>query len=188
MCGIEPAAAYDKENVDMSSTLLEIELPSEAIAVQVSKRGILMRGIFELIGKGGGIDELLESTAAMSEEQKNLIVNAPTWSMCVEAFGRKYTRTEQELIRGRFFRLLNFTGTVRLGDPSVSLWVCAEFGLSLGMSRQQDCKAMYFMRQIGSSSRSSLVGLHALKNRPFLGPTSTDAELSLLMANQVRDV
>jgi tRNA (guanine10-N2)-methyltransferase len=188
MCGVEPASAYDKAVVDMSSVLLEIELPSAAIAVQVSKRGILLRGIFELIGKGSGLEEVLKSTATISEERKDLIANAPTWSMCVEAFGRKYTRAEQEELRGHFFRLLDFKGTVQLGDPAVSLWVCAEYGLSLGMSRalvEQDCKAIYFMREVGLSSRNSLVGLHALKHRPFLGPTSTDAELSLLMANQV---
>jgi tRNA (guanine10-N2)-methyltransferase len=70
-------------------------------------------------------------------------------------------------------------------NPDVRFWIIDSIGGfdPLGLPPLQD-RIVFFGREIGCSERSAL-GKYDLKKRRYIGPTSMDAEISFLMANQV---
>lgn len=72
-------------------------------------------------------------------------------------------------------------------NPDVRFWIIDSLGGydPLGLPPLQD-RIIFFGRGIGDSERGVL-GKYDLKKRRYIGPTSMDAEISFLMANQVGD-
>lgn len=97
------------------------------------------------------------------------------------AFGSTLTEPEQEIRRRRFSHL-PLLGPIRLRAPDTQLVILEHYG-----ARPEDTagppKRLYFLRELGRGQRR-LVHRFTLKERKYLGPTSMDTELSLIMANQ----
>eukprot|EP00978_Attheya_sp_CCMP212_P048431 scaffold519619_cov71-Attheya_sp.AAC.1 len=124
-----------------------------------------------------------------------------TWKSSIHTLGSKYTREEQDEMRSNF-RFLSFRGKVQMKDPDDEYLLIREleldsmggpvyprFGLNRKMIPENDARppiGAYFGRVLGgtrSTKGRGGVQQYSLKNRPYLGPTSMDAELSLVMTN-----
>jgi tRNA (guanine10-N2)-methyltransferase len=133
--------------------------------------------------------------------------NERTWSMLVHTLGCTYTIDEQNAMRSKF-AFLNFPGRVQMKDPDDVYLYIREVELDnqggavyprhsgVGVRKQiipeNDARpplACYFGRVLGNNGlgrdwrKSNQIEQYSLKKRSYLGPTSMDSELSLIMTN-----
>jgi len=127
------------------------------------------------------------------------------WKITVHTLGSTYTREEHNDMRSKF-SFLDFPGRVQMKDPDDEYLFIREVELDAqggavyprhsGVNREiipeNDARpplACYFGRVLGNSSLgrnwrgSNRIEKYSLKKRAYLGPTSMDAELSLIMTN-----
>mmetsp|Transcript_36727 Transcript_36727/g.54877 ORF Transcript_36727/g.54877 Transcript_36727/m.54877 type:complete len:598 (-) Transcript_36727:93-1886(-) len=123
-----------------------------------------------------------------------------SWKMTVHTLGSRYTREEQNEMRLKF-SALTFPGPVKMENPSNEFIIIREIeldqtgspvyprhGLNKVLIPENDARpplAVYFGRILGGARnwRGGRMEKYSLKNRVYLGPTSMDSELSLIMTN-----
>lgn len=98
-----------------------------------------------------------------------------SFKFLVKSYGRAYSPSEQvEIINS--FSYSDLSGPIRMKDPEVIFGVFVD--------RSEDGKErFYFGRYVGKSLRGKHIDAMDLKKREYLGTTSMDAELSLIMSN-----
>ena len=127
--------------------------------------------------------------------------------MVVHTLGCTYTLDEQNAMRSKF-AFLGFPGRVQMKDPDDVYLFIREFKLDgqggavyprhsgIGIRKQiipenypRPPLACYFGRVLGNNGlgrdwrKSNHMEQYSLKKRSYLGPTSMDSELSLIMTN-----
>lgn len=133
--------------------------------------------------------------------QKRLKDPQRSWKMTIHTLGCTFTRDHQDGIRRKLLSALTATqepllpaGPVKMSNPDDEFLVIREVRLNrLGSPDTSPATplAVYFGRILGEGRdwRMKGKGLHHnldLKKRKYLGPTSMDAELSLVMTNLAR--
>ena len=136
-----------------------------------------------------------------------------TWKLTIHTLGCTYNRQQQEVMRQPLVRILNLPGPVKMKQPTHEFVLIREGMLneprsttassstSLSQSSttssvpddaiippgaEEDALSYYFGRSLcGPRAIKGRADLKTftLKNRAYLGPTSMDAELSLVLAN-----
>eukprot|EP00941_MAST-03F_sp_MAST-3F-sp1_P001432 g1432.t1 len=157
------------------------------LAKKVSKRMILVRSIYELWSFGSDLASLIKNLPSLdSSVIRPFLGKEHSWSFTVERFGSKISSTEQQGIRQQFVQHLPFQGVVDLKDPSQQYFYMEDYGNEPGENGEHGTtlRAAYLGRLLGVSNRAPLLQKYDLTKRTFLGPTSCDAELAFLMANQ----
>eukprot|EP00536_Pseudo-nitzschia_multiseries_P012893 jgi/Psemu1/209881/e_gw1.514.22.1 len=132
------------------------------------------------------------------------------WKFTIHTLGTKFRREEQDAMRQTFRKTLDcIEGPVRLKDPTAQEFLLIREieldGNGSPLNRNSndnsndnskagrkkefctDAIAYYFGRVLGGRTRSSDgsrgIDHYSLKSRPYLGPTSMDAELSFVMTS-----
>lgn len=128
-----------------------------------------------------------------------------SWKITVHTLGSSYTREEHNDMRSKF-SFLDFPGKVQMKDTDDEYLFIREVeldsqgnaiyprhsGVNRDIIMENDARpslACYFGRVLGSSSLgrnwrgSNRIEQYSLKKRKYLGPTSMDSELSLIMTN-----
>ena len=175
---------------------LACTFPSVGAAIAVCGRLVLLRALLDVWGEGATYDEAVAACAALPPARKAPFGDC-SFKVSVSAYGKKFDRAAQ-VARMERFADVGLQGRVEMRTPSCLFWVLEEHELALGPGTGKGrgggassvmapddgstLRRVYFARQIGSSSRE-MVGVLDLKKRRYLGPTSMDAELSLVMAN-----
>lgn len=186
MNGLEdPSVVYDLKDYRHDLPYLKIRLPSDKVAASVVDRGILIKSVMHLWGEGSTYEEAAAETMKLPSD-----VTAPhmapdaSWAVFVGAYGKSLSLDDQEASR-RFFRHLDFKGPVKCANPDSIFWVLEEHAPGKDGLVPPDSapSRIYFSREVCKSSGRGLVARCDLKKRAYLGPTSMDCELSLVMAN-----
>ncbi|DAZ93518.1 TPA: hypothetical protein N0F65_002444 [Lagenidium giganteum] len=173
------------------SPLLQIRLPSADHAKFLSERGILVKGVYEVWGHtlGGEYDALVQAVDKFDAPQKHAIIKdeACSWRVSVDAFGKKLTMEEQHERRNKFEDVLPFAGPVLMRDAQETFLILEEVGMA---GPQSPPKQIFFLRELAGSEKNrgrggarDLVDQQTLKKRAYIGPTSMESEMALLMAN-----
>ena len=166
-------------------------LPSTEVAMQVCKRAVLVRGIYELWGQGGTFDELVEGVRmAPAELSAPWCTPERSWCVDISSFGKSISQSQKEEMRKRF-KFLNFTGTVTLHDADLNLGVLLDFSGQKRDNEQveenEEGSALhvpcYCGRLLARGGMREELRKYDLKKRLYLGPTSLDHALALIMAN-----
>eukprot|EP00736_Rhodelphis_marinus_P011625 Rmarinus@m.7277 len=170
------------------SIFYEIELPSVEVAKAMASRAILWRGVFELWGHGKTYEECLQQSIEYKSEMKEKSTAEDTsFRFEVHAFGRNYGLDEQVERINRFSQL-GFKGKVDLKKAEHTFWVIEDIGLPDDRTLAHTGRGMklqhVFLARLISPGRRDLSYKYTLKQRKYCGPTSMDAELAFLMANQ----
>ncbi|KAL9183605.1 hypothetical protein ACHAXT_004461 [Thalassiosira profunda] len=180
--------------------------------VSALARCTLIRSVVELWGAGTDMEacvKAIQNGNSLQRHQvgKHLGSNAKkyedrTWKISVHTLGTTYTREEQSDMRYKF-SFLAFPGKVQMKEPDDEYLFIREVELDSqggavyprhsGVNREiipeNDARpplACYFGRVLGSMGRnwrSQRIEQYSLKKRSYLGPTSMDSELSLIMTN-----
>lgn len=96
------------------------------------------------------------------------------------SFNRKLLPDEQEVFRLKFEPFMPFEGPVRMKNPDYT------FACVMHYQKQVDAiQHLYVGRHVAEGQRNTN-DRYDLKKRHYIGPTSTCAELSFLMSNQIQ--
>lgn len=168
-----------------------LELRSVEEARNVCQRCLLIRTILIPLGHGRDIDECVASTDCASTwticEDMCQTEKPRTFKCVVESFGRKYQTAEQVKLMEKFGAVLfdRFVGEVQLKIPDEEFWIVEDAfptaGHKMGVERTGPRQVL--LGRFVASGAAALGHLYHLRHRNLLGPTSTNAELSFVMAN-----
>eukprot|EP00850_Spirogloea_muscicola_P008336 SM000044S15983 [mRNA] locus=s44:346557:354690:- [translate_table: standard] len=162
-----------------------VDLPSEAAAVAIAARSMLIKAFFEVWGEASDYEGLEVAIAAYPEDRKALYLGADSsFKYVVDCFGRILSMQEQQ---DRIDRVsyVPFQGRVQLRNPDHKFWIIEsqDSGTNRGLPPLASQRVI-FAREVACSDRPNLITKYALPSRNFLGPTAMDAEVAFIMANQ----
>ncbi|XP_059470079.1 tRNA (guanine(10)-N2)-methyltransferase homolog [Neocloeon triangulifer] len=163
-----------------------VDLPSEEEAKLLASRCISVKSILELWGHGKTVEELHENVKKLPETLTSPYFGADkTFRLVVETFCKSISQKEK-VERIESFGYLPIEGDVNLKNPDVVYYLLEYFGQDSNNIPEKPYE-LFFGRRVADGQRALITKL-SLKTRHFLGNTSMDAQLSLLMANQAKIV
>ena len=179
---IEPSEAYVPGSLKPTSAFLEINFPNEQVIRQICSRSVLIRAVYELWSYsdniGGVISELKLNGAELAAPFQGL-----TYSLEIEAFYRTLTPPQKQMLRDHF-SILDLTGTVKVVDPELTLTGIFDFSANMHCSEEEFVSIpTYFGRFLARGGMKEEIKKYDLKKRGYLGPTSLDHSLALILAN-----
>lgn len=157
-----------------------VELPSEDVVQQLTARSVTMRRAIQLWADEPTVPRL---HASLKEKCLNGLLEPyklKSFKVDVDLFCNSQTQ-EEKLERIESFSYMPFQGHVDLRNPDVTFQFIEYYGLDPKIVPANPTRT-FFGRVVSESGRPLIHEL-SLKNRKFIGNTSMDPQLSLLMAN-----
>lgn len=145
----------------------------EKTITSIYERSVLVKTIFSLYSSGSSMDQLVENTKLIVNELKEEIDSMEYFKFNVEGNEISIPKEEQlEMIKKVSF--LEFKATVNLKNALRTFVIYFN----------NPTKEYYFGKVIGTPITGKLFyNRFDLKERKYLGPTSTDNRLAFIMAN-----
>uniref|UniRef100_A0A7S3YLU9 tRNA (guanine(10)-N(2))-methyltransferase n=1 Tax=Lotharella globosa TaxID=91324 RepID=A0A7S3YLU9_9EUKA len=208
MHGIGPTSEpplYEKKDFDPSSPFLKVNIPSDEVMKSIAERSMMMKNVVEFWGEAATAEELRKVVKEYIQKNDSKVrpyMTTGTFAFKLYGFGKTYQLKDQMKVLKPFFEL-GFKNKVKLKDPDHQFWVFLDHGHHDGVDNSPPKKVsrfalrpihpslicsfgqVYFGRFIADGMRHVLKPF-SLKTRPFIGPTSTVAELAFVMANQAQ--
>jgi len=166
---------FNREEYSNDNPFFIVELESDEEAKRLIRRSILIKYIIQLWTTGNDYPEVYKNLKSFDPE-KYKPYETSTFKFMVETYNGTRTMKEQVDIINTF-SFLPFTGSIDLKKPANTFMVLEKYPAPT----EPPCK-IYMGKLIGSGDRQ-LVATYDLKKRKYLGTTSMDAELSLIMSN-----
>uniref|UniRef100_A0A1B0ERY9 tRNA (guanine(10)-N(2))-methyltransferase TRMT11 n=1 Tax=Glossina morsitans morsitans TaxID=37546 RepID=A0A1B0ERY9_GLOMM len=173
------------DNIDDKKPFWTVEFPDDAVALQYASRSIALRAIFKLWSHGKNYEIFHKNLNHFIEQnqahQSWLFKPETSFKITVETYNKHLSQREK-IARIESLDYLPLKGVVDLQSPKVEWWYAEFWGLDPTdvPNKPED---IFFGRWLANGQRH-LIKEISLKNRKFIGNTSMDAQLSLLMANQ----
>lgn len=153
----------------------------------MTRRSILLRSVFELWAEGTSYEELHGNLKAKLAADPSLLepYMESRFRFQISAFGASLTLQEQRE-RVESFSFMACRGPIDLKTPEVIYVLAEDYGRDPKRSSPPETfRRAYFGLLIGSGNRDARTKFD-LKKRAYLGTTSMDAELSLIMSNTAK--
>ena len=173
------------------SPLWHVWLPSDAAAREICERSVLVKAFVELWGEGDGPDALCASIASYPAARKDpFLAPDTTFKVELEDFGWTEHGTRGDNWAPVVRRMdalapaVTFLGKARMKDPQHVFW-------SVETAREGQWKGLpsdipprnYFGRVVAKGLGRACMKTYDLTKRRYLGPTSMDVEMGLIMCN-----
>ncbi|KAI8811500.1 S-adenosyl-L-methionine-dependent methyltransferase [Cladochytrium replicatum] len=176
---------YDTAGYSDDSPFVVIELPTVEDAKNLVRRSILVKSISEFWCTENTTDDLLSTVRSLTDKHQPYVNSS--FKFHVEAYGRTL-QTKDQVARINRFSFLPFSGPVDLKNPDVILTLFEDYGIEWLSQKPkapepESAKRYFFGVHVAEGNRT-IVGDYDVKKRKYLGTTTMDAELSLIMANQ----
>ncbi|XP_013105329.2 tRNA (guanine(10)-N2)-methyltransferase homolog isoform X1 [Stomoxys calcitrans] len=176
---------YRKISLDSLKPFWILEFPNEDSVLKIGSRSVGVRAIFELWSHG-------QDYKSFHKELKNYIKSNAAATNCwfkrecsfkitVETYN-KHLLQKEKVQKIETMDYLPLEGNVDLKSPNVEWWYIEFWGLD-PTNVPETPEDILFGRWLGNGQRH-LIKEMSLKKRKFIGNTSMDAQLSLIMANQ----
>ncbi|CAK1543802.1 unnamed protein product [Leptosia nina] len=184
-----------------------VDLPSETCVKQIAARSVLLKNCIELWSRAKSEAQLHKNlnSAVKNISNKWIIPNVDneisdthicpcqllevcsdskkSFKVDVETFCKHFTMKEK-VDKIEKFSYLPLHGPVKLNKPDVTLSYIEFYGVDPNNVPEEPCD-LFFGKWIADGQRD-LIQVHSLKKRQFIGNTSMDAQLSVIMANQAQ--
>mmetsp|Transcript_13173 Transcript_13173/g.27930 ORF Transcript_13173/g.27930 Transcript_13173/m.27930 type:complete len:482 (+) Transcript_13173:160-1605(+) len=160
-----------------------INLPDEESAKKLVSGSILIKGLYELWGEGDTFEEMLAAAQKYPEERKRPYYDTSVaFKIVMEGFGTKIPRDKQtDLLKE--LAVLPFEGKVDLTNPQhIFRLIKSENPIKNEDMPNIVPPRWYFGREVGVGDRH-VIPHYDLSRRAYLGPTSMNTELSMIMCN-----
>ena len=189
-CGAEVRWRAPHGDVE-HSPLWHVWLPSDAAAREICERSVLVKAFVELWGEGDGPDALCASIASFPAARKDpFLAPDTTFKVELEDFGWTEHGTRGDNWAPVVRRMdalapaVTFLGKARMKDPQHVFW-------SVETAREGQWKGLpsdipprnYFGRVVAKGLGRACMKTYDLTKRRYLGPTSMDVEMGLIMCN-----
>lgn len=168
---------YNPDDYSLESPFLIVEIESAEEAALLLKRAILIKTIIELWGAGSSWDELIDKVKENPERWPQYLHTSFKFS--VVGFGGTIEMKDKPKIIDRF-SFTGFLGKIDLKNPEEEFLLIADYGIDPNV---KIAHTFYMGRLVGHGQRD-LIEKFNVKKRKYIGNTTMDAELSLIMANQ----
>lgn len=200
--------SYLSEGMDKKNFHV-IHVPSEETIRSICSRSVLIKHVYELWGMAASLSDLIALVADHNciNALPYLSDSSLSWSISINSFGKTLSMSEKQLYRSNF-RFFDFKGPVSLDEPMLQLFLCLDFSnIDRGGSsvHSDDCEApheersnneskqasndtgsslpCYFGRLVCDGGMKEACRKYDLKKRFYLGPTTLDDALALILAN-----
>ena len=179
------------------SPLWYVWLPSDALASRIAERSILTKAILELWGEGdcdASLNASIDGDNALvpRERRDAFLAEGTTFKVVNEDFGFRERGTASDPfgpVRRRMDALapaVTFKGKARMKGAQHLFW-------HVETANAQDVRGLptdiprrkYFGRVVGLGDGRAAINKYDLTKRRYLGPTSMDVEMGLIMCNMV---
>ncbi|XP_028161170.1 tRNA (guanine(10)-N2)-methyltransferase homolog [Ostrinia furnacalis] len=188
-----------------------VELPTEECARKIASRSVLLKNCIELWARAKTESQLHTTlkSALLNLTGKWMVNNNGTVNDCgisdghvcprslidpccskdksfkieVETFCKHFSMKEK-VDKIEKFSYMPLEGAVKLKKPDVTLSYLEFYGVDPN-NVPEEPHDLFFGRWIADGQRD-VIQFHSLKKRQFIGNTSMDAQLALIMANQAR--
>ncbi|KAF8844365.1 tRNA guanosine-2'-O-methyltransferase [Paxillus ammoniavirescens] len=165
-----------------------LELEKEEHARALAKRCILIKSIYEFYAEGPTYAELHEANRRARSRWERYIPNT-SFKFTVIGYNHGLSqRRQRDVIEN--FSYMDFLGKIDMKQPEITLGVFEVYesdrrpdGLR---NRDGEFSQAYFGRLITEGTARFLISTFNVKKRDYVGNTSMEAEISLLMANQTQ--
>jgi Predicted DNA modification methylase len=198
--------AKEKFNLDDDGYVIQSDMSrfskidrTKPTIASVLSRCTLIRSAIELWGAGPSFDSCVEHARQLSSgcagriTLENCMKLSSSWKITIHTLGTKFNREEQNDMRMKF-AFFNLPGKVQMVNPTNEFLLIREVELDpkgTPLSQERDNflsppLAVYYGRVLGGIRDwrgNGRLDQFSLKKRSYLGPTSMDAELSLIMTN-----
>ncbi|KAK9505139.1 hypothetical protein O3M35_009262 [Rhynocoris fuscipes] len=172
------------EQSDNAEPFCIVEADNEESIKKIASRSVLLRYAIEIWAQAESKDSLHSMLRSLPKSiispyaQPNI-----SFKIKVELFGNSQTQA-QKVEKIESFSYLPLLGPVKLKNPDVTLqyieYYCVE-------TRNTSLKPeRYFFGKLIAEGQRDLITKLSLKKRKFIGNTSMDPQLSLIMANQAQ--
>ncbi|XP_058467053.1 tRNA (guanine(10)-N2)-methyltransferase homolog [Malaya genurostris] len=162
-----------------------VELPDDETARKLASRSMSLRCIFELWSHSTLLSAFHDQLNMYIENNrttlKPLFQKDRSFKVTVETYNKHFTQAEK-VAKMETMHYLPMQGPVNLRTPDVHFWYIEFWGLD-PMSVPDQPIDILFGKWVADGSRDTINEI-SLKKRKFIGNTSMDPQLSLLMANQ----
>ncbi|XP_059054562.1 tRNA (guanine(10)-N2)-methyltransferase homolog [Achroia grisella] len=185
-----------------------VEVPSEEFIKKIASRSVLIKNCIELWGRAKTESQLHENLrSAMKNDTGQWIVNErhnteisdeyicpseliqsccsadKSFKVEIETFCKHFSMQEK-VNKIETFSYLPLEGTVKLKNPDVTLAYLEFYGVDPNNVPDKPYD-LFFGKWVADGQRD-LIHVLSLKKRQFIGNTSMDAQLSIIMANQAK--
>ncbi|XP_043654665.1 tRNA (guanine(10)-N2)-methyltransferase homolog [Drosophila teissieri] len=162
-----------------------VEFRDTDTALQYASRSISLRAMFELYAHSNKLPEFHQRLRNHVTANWNTLAEyfrlESSFKIVVETYNKHFSQREKvEKIESMDY--LPIEGSVNLRNPQVEWWYIEFWGLN-PTAVPAEPEDIMFGRLVAYGQRHLIKEL-SLKHRKFIGNTSMDAQLSLLMANQ----
>eukprot|EP00771_Trimastix_marina_P000829 gnl/Trimastix_PCT/1862.p1 GENE.gnl/Trimastix_PCT/1862~~gnl/Trimastix_PCT/1862.p1 ORF type:complete len:476 (-),score=111.79 gnl/Trimastix_PCT/1862:2-1429(-) len=165
---------------------LEIELPSEEIAVQLAKRCMLIKSIVDVWAEASNYEELFAKLRNADDalRTKTDVLKSPDRTFKFELHGYGTTTPFEErpdALYRPICEAIEPQGRIRLKNPDLTVMLLEDHGFH-EIYPEQRIRRVWIGREVAQGPRRMLHE-YDLKHRPYIGTTSMKAQLSFLCAN-----
>lgn len=156
-----------------------LDLLKIPVFLDLVSRSVCIINCYEVLAFGASRPELVANVQAL-EFDKVFAESSPLeFKYEVDSFGKKFSGNETRAII-RDFEFLPFTGNINLLKPQVTYTIVIRSNIA--NERDPVPEEWYYTRHLQSGNRDAIFYFN-LKKRRYIGITSMDAELSLIMSN-----
>ncbi|GMH54481.1 hypothetical protein TL16_g02004 [Triparma laevis f. inornata] len=175
----------------MLRPFLLCHFPSEEIARSVARSTVLIKHIYKVNSVGGTEEDCVKNSKPFGQ-------SGCTWKVIFDTFASKFPKSSQSTIMHKFIDLHKPPGQVLMKDPTLTMAIIHEYpvgisgaplypkhnhkGKPIPENINRPPLSVYFCSLFAQGGRDR-VEKYTLKKRTYLGPTSMDNELSLIMCN-----
>ncbi|XP_046859263.1 tRNA (guanine(10)-N2)-methyltransferase homolog [Xenia sp. Carnegie-2017] len=161
--------------LEAESPFLIIDLPSDSEALKISSRSILIKCILKLYGYADSWEDLVAILGHYNSD--DLLQHTPssiqTYKITVESFNKKLDHAKK-LAYIDCLSFLPLNGVVNLKNPVTTFMLFLDHSL---------IPTRFFFGRLISYGQRHLIKYYSIKTRHFIGNTTMDVQLALIMAN-----
>ncbi|EZA60985.1 tRNA (guanine(10)-N2)-methyltransferase homolog [Ooceraea biroi] len=187
----EMESIFDMFNINLTTVVKPkehpywiVDLPDENVVHQIASRAVSLRFCLELWAQGKENKDLHQSLKAYVTENSDTVAgDKRPFKIVVETFCKHFSQREK-VDKIESFSYLPLEGPVKLKNPDITLYYIEYYGLNPNDIPEEPYEH-FFGKWIADGQRELIQRL-SLKTRKFIGNTSMDPQLSLIMANQAQ--
>jgi len=158
-----------------------LDLPSEEVAKKIISRSVSIRYCLHLWAEGDNYEEFHSKLKNVHfEDEAKWLSEKTSFKFHIESFNKKITG-EEKLKKFESLSYIPVLGPVSLNSPDVVFGYFEFYGFDPNNPPEKALK-MIFGRIVGEGQRERIRKL-SIKKRKYIGNTTMDPQLSLLMAN-----
>ncbi|KAJ9533440.1 hypothetical protein QJQ45_026477 [Haematococcus lacustris] len=167
--------------------LWRVALPSDEVAKRCMERSMLTKALVEVWGEGSSWEELQSAVQAYPQHlQQPWLAPHHTYKVVVDSYGTCLTQAQQ-LQHLQRMAFLPFQGKVQLKRPEVKFWLMiVNITGTTGHGDADMVPYRLYFGRIVAEYNHVVAQRYALSSRPFIGPTSMNAEMAFIMCNQAQ--